>query len=432
MTTRRQFLWGTGGLFALGALAKPVTGRAANKAQNLILVVADGGWDVSYCMDPKLGLDTVDGPDSDPMTGNVDDKESLLDFGRGHIALNPYKRRSVGEFFQRWGDQTAVINGIDVGSVAHQACKIRIMTGTQTETNPDMAIITGHHFGDRVPIGCMDLSGLGFAGPFAASAGRTGQSNQLKLLLDRSKQQYDGDPLLGVSYPQFLSNQAERAAIEAFRARRDARFIEARLQADAIQHTQYLEAQDRREQLLANADLFSDNLSFKSQAVLGQQIGLITDLLSTQLAASIVVDSGPSWDTHDDNIGQHVRYRNLFSDLDDLLVALHRESLLENTVVAVVSEMSRTPKRNSELGKDHWPSTSALVIGTNIAGGTSYGGTDRRLDPENVDYATGEVTAEGNPLRYDNFCAGLLQAVGVESDSPLYLPGINPFSPYLK
>jgi hypothetical protein len=424
MTTRRQFLWGSGGLLAASTLGVRTRAMAAGSAKHLVVVVADGGWDPTYCLDPKLGLDDIDGPDLDEDPTKPQDRESLVQFGGSTIAVNPHKRPSVRSFFEAWGPNTAVVNGLYVGSITHAACKVRMMTGSQDVTNADMATLAGYHLGGDRPIGCMDLSGLGFPGPYAASTGRTGRNNQIKLLLDRNARLFSptGAP---ITYPQFVGTSVEQEAMAAFRATRDVQFAARRGEVGGKPYVDYLESLSRRERLLAEGKDFASSIEFGTQVALNTQSQMVSDLLKSELCMSVCIDSGPTWDTHDDIADQHDFYETLFSGLNKLMDELQDNGLLNDTVVVVLSEMGRTPKRNADDGKDHWPTTSAMVIGTDIAGGTTYGGTDNGLDALTVNLTTGALDPSGSSLKYDNFCAGVLEAVGVESST--YLPEVEVF-----
>jgi uncharacterized protein (DUF1501 family) len=86
--------------------------------------------------------------------------------------------------------------------------------------------------------------------------------------------------------------------------------------------------------------------------------------------------------------------------------------------------MGRAPLGNADSGKDHWPVTSALVLGGGVAGGRAYGGTDDQCIDQPVDLATGRVDPAGVRLYTANVLAGVLELVGV--DSSQYLPGVEP------
>ena len=95
-------------------------------------------------------------------------------------------RPRIGEYFERYAPITAVIRGIHMPSVAHAACTQAILTGARNETSPDVAAIVAHAHGDDVPIPYLVLGDNAFAGPYAASMGRVGATNQLVGLLDPS------------------------------------------------------------------------------------------------------------------------------------------------------------------------------------------------------------------------------------------------------
>jgi hypothetical protein len=102
-----------------------------------------------------------------------------------------------------------------------------------------------------------------------------------------------------------------------------------------------------------------------------------------------------SWDTHRRNF---VNLRdNLFPYFDRsvsaLLDDLHQSGLLSETLVIVTGEFGRTPRINSDAGRDHWgPVMSMLMAGGGIRGGTLIGASDRigahpiadRQTPENL------------------------------------------------
>ena len=85
----------------------------------------------------------------------------------------------------------------------------------------------------------------------------------------------------------------------------------------------------------------------------------------------------------------------------------------------MVSELGRTPLLNAEVGKDHWPVTSAMLIGEQVDGGRVIGATDDAFGSRNVDLATGRVDDNGTPLRHSNLAAGILKLAGVDPEPHL-------------
>jgi len=94
------------------------------------------------------------------------------------------------------------------------------------------------------------------------------------------------------------------------------------------------------------------------------------------------------WDTHQD---AYTRLKEgytgaqipvgLIPSLDvalaTLLDDLHQRGLLEQTLVVVMGEFGRTPKINTEGGRDHWPRVfSVALAGGGVRGGQVIGASD--------------------------------------------------------
>jgi hypothetical protein len=92
-----------------------------------------------------------------------------------------------------------------------------------------------------------------------------------------------------------------------------------------------------------------------------------------------------------------------------------QSKLLDETAVVVVSELGRTPRLNGDGGKDHWPVTSALLVGSGVAGGRVVGATTDALAGADIDLNTGAPTKDGKPLLYSSFAAGVLALAGVDA-----------------
>jgi uncharacterized protein (DUF1501 family) len=92
------------------------------------------------------------------------------------------------------------------------------------------------------------------------------------------------------------------------------------------------------------------------------------------------------WDMHADGGGLNNTYldyeRHLCPQFDwaftALLEDLEQRGLLQETVVAVLSEFGRTPRLNGRGGRDHYPQAwTNFVAGGNFRGGQVIGATDR-------------------------------------------------------
>lgn len=84
-----------------------------------------------------------------------------------------------------------------------------------------------------------------------------------------------------------------------------------------------------------------------------------------------------AWDTHDRNFD---RVKTLSSQLDagwaTLMKELAEEGLLDKTTILWAGEFGRTPKINSNGGRDHFPQAFTCVMaGAGVKGGTVHGAT---------------------------------------------------------
>lgn len=129
---------------------------------------------------------------------------------------------------------------------------------------------------------------------------------------------------------------------------------------------------------------------------------------------------GPSWDMHANGAALPTTltvYRDLVAPQFDqaysaLLDDLEARGLLSETVVAVVSEMGRTPFLNARGGRDHWTGVwTNLLAGGGVEMGTVLGASDR-LGGAPVD----------QPVSPDQFLAKLLSAMRINPHMPVAGP----------
>lgn len=377
-----------------------------NGARHLILVFANGGWDPTYSFEPKGGTD-FDVPDGALETV-------------GGIPLWTHADRPLTRaFFESYGAQTCVVNGIGVRSISHPECSRRMLTGRPGSGNPDIGAIAGHTLGADRPMGYLMLGNNGYSGSLAASTGRVGQTNQIVALLD----ELEGYPAMtGDATPIFVPQTSEADRIREFvQGGIDrARTTKAAAGFNAARIDDFELSLGRSDDLRAQADAFG---KIGLSRTFAQQTEIAVQMMSSGIAWAVNIDPGVSLDTHDINSDQGPQQELLFGGLVDLLAQLEATegsggaSLLEESVVVVMSEMTRTPKLNAELGKDHWPVASALVIGAGVAGGRVVGGTSDIGDALLVDLESGETTDAGVTLQPANFAAGVLDLVGADVET---------------
>jgi uncharacterized protein (DUF1501 family) len=138
---------------------------------------------------------------------------------------------------------------------------------------------------------------------------------------------------------------------------------------------------------------------------------------------STVFDS-PSWDCHADGGS----LKTTLADARDtvapsfdtafarLIEDLEERGLLESTLVVATGEFGRTPKLNSNGGRDHWPGCwTALVAGGGVKGGRVVGASD----------GTASAPAD-RPVTPQELVATIYHALGVPPDATIPGPDGKP------
>ncbi len=109
----------------------------------------------------------------------------------------------------------------------------------------------------------------------------------------------------------------------------------------------------------------------------------------------------------------------------DLTPGLSAPTLADETIVVVLSEMGRTPYLNSDQGKDHWPYTSAMILGKGFEADRVIGEYDDVFYGRPVDPKTG-VAADDAPQEFSAQVLGAtLLALGDVDPGP-YLGSVQP------
>ena len=115
----------------------------------------------------------------------------------------------------------------------------------------------------------------------------------------------------------------------------------------------------------------------------GQNLLLARRLIEAGVPFVNVFDfrqQGQNWDAHHQNFSQHKRHLLPLADqsLSALIEDLDARGLLDTTLVVAMGEFGRTPKINTNGGRDHWPDCyTVLLAGGGVHGGAVFGASDR-------------------------------------------------------
>ncbi len=389
---RRRFL----GLSALAALGLGLGSRRARASglDRLLVLWNAGGWDPTFVFDPHEG---------DGVTG---DESATVATAGGVTFADAETRPSVRRFFQRYGDRAVVVNGLSVGSISHEGCTRLLLTGARDEGAPDLATALASATGSALTLPHVVLSGPRYPGALGDA--------MVPLNATLSG-------IAAGTLPEGASPDAQRESrLRIYLSDEAARLGTGR--APLAGALGGLERLPDLERAVAELDIPEDPTD-------ASRLALASRLLASGLCRSLTVQVGLpnqcTWDSHYENADNQDRaFENLFDQLVTLLDQLEASddgggSLLDRTLVMVLSEMGRSPVLNAAEGKDHWPFTSALLVGGGLSGGRTIGGTDGSGVGQRVDLATGEVYEGGERLTPASLAAGVLGLFEVDSGEVL-------------
>jgi len=396
----------------------PFQSLAASQSNlNFVFVFNGGGWDPTRVFANCFDQRAVD---------------MELDAGISQIGdlrwVDHVDRPSVTAFFNRFHSQSTIFNGLLVPSVAHGSCRRLMMTGTSNDGASDWAAIIAGESSYGLALPQMVLSGPSYPGQHGTSVTRAGTSGQLNALLS-------GQVLEWSDQPTERPSTKMEDRMDSYLIRRAAAAVES---ANLPKEQALYEAYEAS--LLRGVELkdLQQVINWSASGDLTSQGNLAAQLLSMGISRTIMMNHGGSgWDTHQNNDAtQSQSWESLFGGLLDMadrfstLPGNQGGSLLDETCIVVMSEMGRTPALNGNEGKDHWPYTSALVMGPGLQGGRVIGATDEFYYGERIDFDSGELWRDGLDLSVGNLGATLLASADVDPGD--YLPGVSPVQGVLK
>jgi hypothetical protein len=416
MINRRHFL----GAAAAGTAGLALPFRTAHAAvsasdRKFIFVFNNGGWDPTRVFAPEF-----DNANVDMEPGAQRGTAGGIDF------VDHPDRPSVRAFIEQNHDRMLVINGVQVRSIAHEICTMIALTGNTSGLAPDWATILAAGGGASLTLPHLVLGGPSFTGPLGTSSARTGAAGQLEGLLS-------GDLLDASDQPVGRLPQPYTDRIDRFLQRRSGAEVQgARGSVRRALTGAYDDA-------LAKALGLKDYrwvMDFSGGTGLAEQAQVAADALALALSRCVSVGypgagAGLGWDSHAQNDDtQSALFEGLFNGLGQLVEVLRStpgevaDTLAEETVVVVLSEMGRTPRLNATAGKDHWPYTSVMILGDGITGDRVVGGYDEGYAGLAVDPASAEVSSGGPVLSVESVGAALLELGG--EDPGQWLNGFDP------
>jgi hypothetical protein len=316
-------------------------------------------------------------------------------------------------------DKLCVIRSMTHGEAAHERGTHNMFTGYKPSpalSYPSIGSVISHEYGPRQnlpPYVCIpnmptEYAGSGYLSSAYApfSLGSDPASNGFRVR--------DLDLPNGVNDSRFATR---RTALEAVNA-----YFQKKEKSDDL--TAMDTFYDRAYSLISSPEARDAFNLEKESAQVRDEYGRNT-AGARMLLARRLVQSGVrlvnltygGWDMHNQIVRSFKQQMPQFDQAFSTLIRdLDRTGLLKETLVMVSSEFGRTPKINSNSGRDHWPKVFSVVLaGGGIKGGMVYGSSN----------ATASEPEE-SPVNPADLFTTVYHCLGIVADKELMAPGDRP------
>lgn len=413
--TRRKFLRTVAGGVAAAALLRG--GRAGGQGTAgasitpfILTVYCSGGWDQTMVFDPKIGAALV-----------AQEPGAVAANGAGNIAYVDHPSRpSVKAFFDKYGANAAIVNGISTGSMVTRYAVRNVLGAVPPGKLRPVDWLSFYTASLRpvldIPHAVIDAPYM--PGDFTSVATR---------LTTETIKQY------GVDIPgaEALGANGE-AALATFRRGAFAKLYEGagdNLDGEKFRALYYGQGREGVIGTRISAALTAlGEQGGDSDWVRNAKTAVELFAAGASLTATVQAGADLAWDTRTAHFARaSALFEDLFAGIDAVMEHAAAIGVLERTIIMLVSEGGRSPQLNAQAGKGPWAFTSTLLWGPGIAGGTTAGLTDAALRGMPIDPLFGGQTGPGAvtiEMRH------LMAALYVKTNVPhkLILPDTTPLS----
>jgi hypothetical protein len=375
----------------------------------LVTLQLNGGVDVTQLCDPKVNVK------GEPKINHWAD---TADPGQaGNLRYAPVANNAA--FFERFGRDMLVINGVDSQTNSHETGKLYNWTGSNAEGRPSLSALFAAVQSPKQPLAYSVFDG------FSRTAGLIGYNRFDGLSNMGALIRPNVDPWSGgvkraetdvIRSQQLVQDGVQSLLLQpnlSVRQRQSAlRFVEARDGREGLQRLAELvpaeEDIQRREDFTAGGMTFSSNLKQQMQG------SLLVFKSGLGSAADLALDGFDSHDIHDPVSETLLAH---FADAVHFFWDYAQELGLADRILLVIgSDFGRTNFYNDGNGKDHWPIGSYMVMERDAPWGDRMVGlTDELHSAKPINVETLQEDAKGLVMTPAHVHKALRKYLGLET-----------------
>ena len=369
---------------------------------------ASGGWDTTMVFDNKIGKKGVSNePGASAATG------------AGNIRyVNHSNRPAVKAYFDTYGGNTAIVNGLNAGGI-NRSHTLKLMMGAIPVNRFRYTDWISYYTYSTNPV--MPLPHLVIDAPWLPGDYSSVATQLPSSMIDTFVGGPNGnlDTKAEASLGTFRTAAFAKVATNANPNSLDSDKLNALAHGYARNNILYSET---KKAVTTMGDTSGDTSFVRNGK-------LAIEMFAQGSSQAVTLQSGidNEWDTTKDNYAQQAeKFEALFSGINNILAYASTRGVGSKMLVIVTSERGRAPILNAQGGKQAWSFTSTLLYGVGIKGGTTAGITDDYLRGLPIDPIFGGISEKAPPLEMGNVMA----AIYLKTNVPLkiLLPNHTPLS----
>lgn len=428
----------------------PLSIKQANAAglsdKFLVVVNMGGGWDPTSLCDPKGYKTDTNGN----MVDGVYINKSETNMGNiNRVLIDPDKRfgdiqwsaipetaddnadtralieKQYDDFFNTYGDRMITVNGINTQTNSHSIGNRHVWSGKKDPGFPGIAALHAAAVAPQMPMSFITNGGYDYTAGLVAKSRANDVDYITKELPDVNYYKTSNNADRGIFYKDDNGMANEHGDIQAAVARRQSR------QASNISNQGFrgqlsqlfnVQGNDAALKEFGNNLTAIDSGDFNGEWNAGRNSGLKNQakIAAAAFASGVAVSANISmggYDTHGNHDQSHYR------KMGDALEAVHylNEALAfygiaDKAVIMIASDFGRTPWFNKKSGKDHWSTTSNLIITPEgqQTGGKVFGKTNELFSAQKINASTGQADENGIELTPAHVNKAMRKYLGIE------------------
>ena len=386
-----------------------------------VFIHASGGWDPTSLCDPKGNGITA--PQGGPM--NNFSSNSIRTAAGSSIRYAPLTGDgyAFSTFFEKYGKDLLVVNGIDAQTNGHSTGTRYAWSGNLSLDTTSTAALFASILMPTSPLSFITFGGYDFTGGLIPA---TRLNNTA--IIDKL-----AEPNLNGSTP-FYSQTTLNYIKDANKARGRELAGQESLASSRNALTGYNESHERAKMIKDFQVILDTTSAVGGESSMRRESRIAMASYRAGLTVSVNIDTG-GFDTHSNHDTNHTRrLGQLLRGIDEIMQEAQAQGMQDRITIVVGSEFGRTRGYNSGNGKDHWPVTSMMFMGSGIRGGRVIGATTDHHVVRKVNPTTLALDNSGISLTPAHITKALRNLAGVGSDPlvtqsfPINVPSLNLFS----